>query len=158
MIIIKLSGLHGPKQYDAIIEELVKANIDANNIDNVKILPYIYNMEEVMNSSDIIISRSGAMTITEIAAIGKPAIFIPFPFATENHQEYNARVLEKAGAARVILDKDLNAEVLTKTLHDMLSDKNKLIQMGQNAKKIAIPDTLDRIYGEIKKLINNVGM
>ena len=106
-----------------------------------------------MNSSDIIVSRSGAMTITEISTIGKPAIFIPFPFATENHQEYNARVLENAGAARVILDKDLNAEILTETLHDMLSDKNKLIQMGQNAKKIAIPDTLDRIYGEIKKII-----
>jgi len=110
-------------------------------------------MEEVMNIADIIVSRSGAMTITEISAIGKPAVFIPFPFATENHQEYNARVLEKAGAASVILDKDLNAEVLTATLNRMLRNKDSLTQMGKNAKKIAIPDTLDRIYGEISKLM-----
>lgn len=106
-----------------------------------------------MNIADIIVSRSGAMTITEISAIGKPAVFIPFPFATENHQEYNARVLEKAGAASVILDKDLNAEVLTATLNRMLRNKDSLTQMGKNAKKIAIPDTLDRIYGEISKLM-----
>jgi len=143
----------GPKQYDAIKEELLEDNININNIINTKVLPYIYNMEEVTHIADIIVSRSGAMTITEISTIGKPAIFIPFPFATENHQEYNARVLEKAGAAKVILDKDLDAKILTETLDDMLKDKNKLMQMGENAKKLAIPDTLDRIYKEVEKLI-----
>lgn len=86
----------GPKQYDIIKCELEQKNININKIDKIKILPYIYNMEEMMNLADIIISRSGAMTITEVAKTGKPAIFIPFPFATENHQEYNARVLENA--------------------------------------------------------------
>ena len=107
----------------------VKAD-NINKIENVKIMPYIYNMEEVMNVADIIVSRSGAMTITEIAKIGKPAIFIPFPFATENHQEYNAKVLEKAGAARIILDKDLNAQSLSNTIEEMLKDKNKLEQLS----------------------------
>ncbi len=85
----------GPSQYEIIKQELNKNKIDINNIENVKIVPYIYNMEEVINVADIVIARSGAMTITEIAKVGKPAIFIPFPYATENHQEYNARVLEK---------------------------------------------------------------
>ena len=143
----------GPKQYDIIKQELKEKKININKIENVKIIPYIYNMEEVMNVADIIVSRSGAMTITEIAKIGKPAIFIPFPFATENHQEYNAKVLEKAGAARIILDKDLNAQSLSNTIEEMLKDKNKLEQMGQNAKKVSVNYVEDKIYEEIEKII-----
>ena len=136
-----------------MIKETLKENkIDIDKIENVKILPYIYNMEEMMNLVDIVISRSGAMTITEIAITGKPAIFIPFPFATENHQEYNAKVLENVGAAKIILDKDLNKESLTSVLNEMLKDKKKLIQMGRNAEKVAISNVEDRIYDEIKKI------
>lgn len=143
----------GPKQYDVIKEELKALKIDIDKIKNVKILPYIYNMEEMMNLADIIISRSGAMTITEIAITGKPAIFIPFPFATENHQEYNARVLVNQGAAKIILDKDLNENILSSTLNEMLKDKNKLVQMSKNASKVAINDVEGKIYSEIKKLV-----
>lgn len=143
----------GPKQYDIIKEKLKEKDIDINKIENTKILPYIYNMEEMINLADIVISRSGAMTITEIAKCEKPAIFIPFPFATENHQEYNAKVLKNVGAAEIILDKDLNKEKLIDTLNTMLKDKSKLAQMGQNAGKVAIQDVEDRIYREIKKLL-----
>lgn len=143
----------GPKQYDVIKDDLKELKIDINKVKNVKILPYIYNMEEMMNLADIIISRSGAMTITEIAITGKPAIFIPFPFATENHQEYNARVLVNEGAAKLILDKDLNANILSDTLNEMINDKNKLLEMGKNAEKVAINNVEDKIYDEIKKLV-----
>ena len=128
----------GPKQYNMIKNSLKELKIDINKIENVKILPYIYNMEEMMNLADIIISRSGAMTINEIAITGKPAIFVPFPFATENHQEYNARVLVNVGAAKIILDKDLNADILSTTLNEMLKDKSKLLKMGDNAKKLKL--------------------
>ena len=143
----------GPKQYELIKKELEEKNTDINKIKNVKVIPYIYNMEEVMNIADIIVSRSGAMTITEIAKIGKPAIFVPFPFATENHQEYNARVLEKVEAAKIILDKDLNAAKLSDTIEEMLKDKAKLEKMGQNAKKVSINNVEDKIYEEIEKVI-----
>ena len=143
----------GPKQYDVIKDDLKKLKIDINKVKNVKILPYIYNMEEMMNLADIIISRSGAMTITEIANVGVPAIFIPFPFATENHQEYNARVLVNEGAAKLILDKDLNANILSDTLNEMINDKNKLLEMGKNAEKVAINNVEDKIYDEIRKLV-----
>ena len=128
----------GPKQYDIIKEQLKDKKINIDKIKNVKVIPYIYNMEEIMNIADIIVSRSGAMTITEIAKIGKPAIFIPFPFATENHQEYNAKVLESVGAAKIILDKDLNTQSLSSTIQEMLKDSNKLEKMGQNAKKVSV--------------------
>lgn len=143
----------GPKQYDVIKDNLKELKIDINKIKNVKIIPYIYNMEEMMNLADIIISRSGAMTITEIAITGKPAIFIPFPFATENHQEYNARVLVNQGAAKIILDKDLNSDILSSTLNEMLKDKNKLAEMSKNANKVAISDVEGKIYNEIEKLV-----
>ena len=143
----------GPKQYDIIKEQLSEKQININNIKNAKIVPYIYNMEEIMNISDIVISRSGAMTITEISRTGKPAIFIPFPFATENHQEYNAKVLGNVNAAKIILDKDLNANMLTSTLEEMMRDKEVLAEMGANAKKVAISNVEDRIYDEIEKLV-----
>ena len=143
----------GTKQYDIIKEDLKNKKTNIDRIKNVIIIPYIYNMEEVMNISDIIVSRSGAMTITEIAKIGKPAIFIPFPFATENHQEYNAQVLEKVGAAKIILDKDLNAQSLSNTIEEMLKDKSNLEKMGQNAKKVSINHVEDKIYEEIEKVI-----
>ena len=97
----------GPIQYDNIKRELKNSSININNIKGIQILPYIYNMDEVMHIVDIMVCRSGAMTINEICIVGKPAIYIPLPTAAENHQEFNARVLEKIDAAKIILNKDL---------------------------------------------------
>ena len=145
----------GREQYDKIKEKLNEVNINIEKIENAKIVPYIYNMEEVMNIADLVVCRSGAMTITEVSAVGKPAIFIPFPFATENHQEYNARVLEKVGAAKIILDKDMNSELLGNTINRIIRNKEKLEEMGRNAEKVAIKNVEDNIYKEIKELVNN---
>ena len=122
----------GPAQYEEIKTNLFKEyNLKIDEIPNVKIVPYIYNMEEMMNVVDLVICRSGAMTITEIANVGKPAIFIPFPFATENHQEYNAKVLEKVGAAKIILDKDLNSKMLNESIEELVKNKDLLAKMGE---------------------------
>ena len=142
----------GPKQYDIIKEKLEDNNISINNIKDVKIVPYIYNMEEIMNISDIIVARSGAMTITEIAKLGKPSILIPLPNVSHNHQLYNAKVLEKVGAAKIILDNELNEEILNKKIEEILKDENN-IKMGKNALKIAKNDAEDEIYKEIKAIL-----
>lgn len=84
---------------------------------------------------------------------GKPAIFVPLPNVSNNHQEYNAKVLEKVGAASVILNKDLNANTLNKEIEGILQDDKRLAQMGEKAKKIAIYNVEDRIYEEVKKLV-----
>nr|MBB1522307.1 hypothetical protein [Clostridiales bacterium] len=104
-----------------------------------------------MNISDLVVSRSGAMTIIEIENVGKPAILVPFPFAAENHQEYNARAIEKANAAKVILDKDLNTDILDKTIIELIEDKNKLKQMSENSRKLAIENVEEKIYETIMK-------
>ena len=144
----------GPEQYKEIKKKLEEVNINIENIDNVKIVPYIYNMEEIMNIADLVVCRSGAMTITEISVVGKPAIFIPFPYATENHQEYNAKVLENVGAAKIILNKDLNSEILGSTINEIVKDKNLIERMGKNANKVAMKNVEDKIYEEIKATIS----
>ena len=123
----------GKKQFAGVKEELAKHQIDI----------------------DLIVSRSGAMTITEIEKVGKGAIFIPYPYAAENHQEYNARALEKIGAAKVILDKDLNAESLEKMISSLTEDKDVLKHMGEVAKSQSIPNVEEKIYQEIYKAIND---
>lgn len=143
----------GPNQYDDIKTKLQSLNISINNIKDVKILPYIYNMEEVMNCADLVVSRSGAMTITEIAVVGKPSIFIPFPYATENHQEYNARVLEKVNAAKIILDSKLDEEILNSTINEIIKDKSKMEEMGKNAHKVSIGNVEDKIYVELCNIL-----
>ena len=140
----------GPEQYKKVKEELNKENIDIDNIKGIKIVPYIYEIGEVINISDLIVSRSGAMTVTEIEKVGKPAIFIPFPYAAENHQEYNARALEKNGAAKVILDKELTADKLNDIIINLTKDKEKLKEMGKKANQMAINDVEEKIYNEIK--------
>ncbi len=142
----------GPKQYEIIRKELMKQDLNIDNIDKMKIVPYIYNMEEISNVADLSVCRSGAMTITELEKIGKPAIFIPYPFAAENHQEYNARALEKAGAAKVIVDSELTAEKLDNMINELTKDKNKLEQMSKASKALSIDNVEDRIYKEIKNL------
>ena len=143
----------GATAYDDIKEELKQNNIYPETLKNTKIIPYIYNMEEILNSVDLVVSRSGAMTITEISNVGKPAIFIPFPFATENHQEYNAKVLEKVGAAKIILDKDLTAEKLNLQIENIINYPQVMKKMGLKAIENSIEDVEENIYKEIKKVV-----
>ena len=143
----------GPKQYDIVKEELEKNNININYIPNIKIVPYIYNMEEVMNIVDVIVARSGAMTITEISNLGKPSILIPLPNVSHNHQLYNAKVLEKVEAAKIILDDKLSGVILNNSIGEIISNKTQIEKMGQNALKVSTTNVEEKIYQEIKKLV-----
>ena len=143
----------GPKQYDLIKEELGKNNINIEKIENTKIVPYIYNMEELENVCDLVVARSGAMTITEISNLAKPSILIPLPNVSNDHQMYNAKVLEKVGGATIITNDDVNGELLNKNIKDIVLDKNKCEQMSSNAYKVSTKDVEEKIYKEIKKLV-----
>ena len=143
----------GNEQFEIIKEELSKDNIDINSIKNTKIMPYIYNMAEVMSVSSLVVARSGALTLTELALLGKPAIFIPLPSSTANRQEDNARVFEKNGAAKIILNNEVTGENLNNTINEVISDKNVLENMSLSSKGLAIYDVDDRILNEIKRLV-----
>ena len=107
-----------------------------------------------MNIADLMVCRSGAMTITEIAIVEKPAIFIPLPSQSANRQEDNARVLEKLGAAKIILNSDINSETLSKEINSIIKDEDLLFEMGENAGKIAPHDVEEKIYQEIKNILS----
>ena len=145
----------GPKQYEEVAKYFSENNMDIEKLENVKVLPYIYNMEEMMNISDLFVCRSGAMTITEISIVGKPAIFIPLPSMSANRQEDNARVLEKLGAASIILNNELKSENLAEEINKIVKDEKKMKKMGKLAEKIAPKDVEEKIYKEIKKTLKN---
>ena len=143
----------GPKQFDSIKDEFEKKNIDIHNIENASILPYIYNMEEIMNIADIIVARSGAMTITEISTLGKPSILIPLPNVSQNHQLYNAKVLENVGAAKIILNDELKKENLNAEIQKIIKSPKLMKQMGNKALTKAVKNVQENIYNEIKKVL-----
>ncbi len=144
----------GEKQYNIILEQCKEKQIEISNNKDVKIFPYIYDMGEVEKISDVLVCRSGATTIAEISAIGKPAIFVPLPNVSNNHQTYNAKVLENINAAKIIKNEELTGEKLDKTINSLISNKVNLKIMGENAKKIEIRDVEERIYKEIKETLN----
>ena len=106
-----------------------------------------------MNISNLIVARSGAMTITEIANLGKPSILIPLPNVSGNHQLYNAKVLENIGAAKIILNDELNDKKLNAQIEEIVFDKNKETQMAKNSLKVSTSNVEDKIYGEIVKAV-----
>lgn len=144
----------GPKQFDIIKTALKNDSIDIEKLNNVKILPYIYNMDEMMNISDLLICRSGAMTITEISIVGKPAIFIPLPSKMANRQEDNAKVLEKIGAAKIISNNVVDYQNLSEMIDFIIQDRIRLEEMGKIAKTLAPENTEEKIYNEIKSILH----
>ncbi len=146
----------GEKQYNNVIEQCKEKKVDISEKSDIRIFPYIYDMGEIEKISDILVCRSGATTIAEISSIGKPAIFIPLPNVSNNHQTYNAKVLENLNAAKIIKNDELTGQKLDNTINLMISNKENLKVMGENAKKISITNIEDKIYKEIKKTLTNM--
>ncbi len=130
-----------------------KYSIAENMKQNIYMTPFLSSdkMQAAYSAADLVISRSGAMTLTELANYGKPAILIPYPYSAEGHQEANSRAFEKAGAAKVILNKDLNAEILLNTIKEALNKEN-LNNMRDAMTSLAKPDAARVIVDEIERL------
>ena len=110
-------------------------------------------MEEVMIASDLAVCRSGALTVTELGIVGLPAILIPFPYAAENHQYYNAKTIEDSKAGIIIEEDDLNVDKLKNEIETLIKDSNKLDKMDKYAKKDELQDAISNIMNEINKIV-----
>ena len=156
----------GKYNYEEItkkIDEIKKEDINETNENNeeikgVKIMPYIFNMEEVLNIADLAICRSGAMTVTEILTVGIPAIFVPLPSENSNKQSLNAEIFVENNMGIIIDNDKVTGELLYNNLKEIiLKDKLKIMKenmlkyISENENKIL--NTLDNIYMIIKKLI-----
>jgi len=141
---------------DSFLETLNEKGVNLPSCPNLDIRPYIDNMNECMAAADLVICRAGAITLSEIQAMGKPAILIPSPNVAENHQYHNAMALVNKGAAQLIEESDLSGETLINTVDSMLGNPEKLRKIGENCKKMAITDANERIYSVVKKVLNLV--
>lgn len=109
------------------------------------IVPFIYEMGEAYAVADLVVSRAGATTLAELTVLGKPAILIPYPFAAANHQEVNARKLEEIGAARLILDRELNGEILARAIREFLSNETMRVEMRRASRSVGRPDACAKV-------------
>ena len=114
--------------------------------------PYIYDMPLVMDAADLVLCRAGASTLAELTCIGKPAVLIPSPNVTNNHQERNARVLEHAGGAKVLLEGAFTVDDLYNLVSDLLADPAQLAQMAENMRAAGVADAAERIADLVLKL------
>ena len=142
-------GKHGR---DTFMQSLEDNGVDAGNPHFI-IKEYIDNMYTCMCASDLIITRAGAMTLTEITAIGRASVLIPYPYAAENHQYYNALTLQNANAGRIIDDKELTGSVLIDTVNRLADDPELLRLMSENAAKLSKRDAAGIILREITELM-----
>ena len=146
---IKVMHETGGHDYDEVNESYKRLGIDA------KVSKFNPNIELAYSWADLFIGRAGAMTISELSSIGLPSILIPFPYAMDNHQFYNARFLEEKGGAVIIDDKNLTSEHLADVIKDLSKDRNILKKMSESAFDIrfvhATKNIVDFTYKVIEK-------
>lgn len=137
----------GQNEFDAIAPhcERYKANIH--------VLPYLEDMASAYAAADFVLCRAGASTLSEIAICGLPSILVPYPFAAANHQAFNAKSVEKSGAAIVLPEKDLNKESLTAVVNDLQTNADKRLLLSKAALKNAKPDATKEIVKHVLSLI-----
>ncbi|MEG0873138.1 MAG: undecaprenyldiphospho-muramoylpentapeptide beta-N-acetylglucosaminyltransferase [Clostridia bacterium] len=144
----------GNNNYDIVlkkkqdIQKQVKYNLD----DFIKLEKYIYDMDKMYKVADLCITRAGAMSVTELEIASKGAILIPLPSAAENHQYYNAKIMEDAGAGIILEEKDLTANSL-KNIIDRLIEEDELEKMGEKANKLVKKNVEEKIYKCIKDTV-----
>lgn len=148
----KARHTHGVGSYEWRVREGEIKERGLLNKKGVELLEYIYDMPSKMAAADLVISRAGAITLAELALLHKPAILIPSPNVTDNHQYKNALVVANAGGAVLIEEKGLTSELLEKKILELISDEKKLSEMSACMGTLAVTDTEDRIYEVIKNL------
>lgn len=144
------TGKNGVGMFDVIKNEK-GINLEENK--HIMLREYIDDMYRCMAAADLVICRAGASSLSELQAMGKPSILIPYPYAAENHQYHNAMALVKNNAAILIEEKDFTGERLIKEVDALLADPERLKTIGENARKMAIYDATERIVNCICEIV-----
>ena len=144
---VKVFFVTGTRYYETVAAEL-RAMED---VDFVTLIPYADNMPTLLNAADLVISRAGAIALSEITACGKPSVLIPSPNVTNNHQYYNAQALESAGAAILLEEKDFQTDEprLSYFVLKLKNNKEKLNMMAEAAARAGRIDAVDIIYDHL---------
>lgn len=137
------------------LQKVQQAYRTSGSFPNARVVAYLDPIVDEIAAADLVVSRAGAMTIGELAAIGRPAIFVPFAAATNNHQELNARVVEKAGGGVVITEAELTPERLGAAINEIISDRERMKRMGAATKSLATPQATKKIVDTIDSIQRN---
>jgi len=137
----------GKAYYDKIMERISEDELEIR--DNIVIKPYLDDMVSYLSASDLVVSRSGALTIAEVCACGRASVLVPSPNVTGNHQYYNAKEIADKGAAILIEEKDFDFDAMMKEIVRFLNDREALETMSENAKNLAGDDACEIIYNGI---------
>ena len=135
----------GKNEYDDVLHRLEQAGVDPTKTTHIKVFPYLYNMPQALAVADLAVFRAGAVGLAELMARGVPSILVPYPYAAENHQEHNAIAVQEAGAARMILNKDLTAEILSQNIDDLLAHPDELAKMKAACLTLGKPNAAQEI-------------
>ncbi len=141
----------GERDYNAVLEIYRSREFKGT------VVPFAYEMADAYKVADLIISRAGATTLAELTSTGKAAILVPYPYAAGNHQEVNARKLLDIGAARMILDRDLNGKTLSDLIKYMLEDPDAISEMERTSKSLGSPDATKKVVELAEGLLKKKG-
>ena len=141
----------GSRDYAQFCRTLTERGLDPDE-GNVDAREYIFDMPRVMAAADLILCRAGASTLAELTYMGKPVVIVPSPNVTDNHQEKNARVLEKAGGAKVFLEGEFDAASLLQEIDRLLDRPEELESMSRAMAALSVPDATDKIVDKILQL------
>lgn len=136
----------GEADYDRVVQDYEERGIKGD------IVPFIQDMGVAYGRADLVVSRAGATTVSELAALGKPSILVPYPFAANRHQEINAKMLVQEGGARMILEEDLSGEVLSGLIMKYMDDERALEKMGKCAARIGRRDCAKVIVDHLEEM------
>ncbi len=136
----------GAAGYPTVLQLLREKGVTLDDHPALQVKEYIYQMNVVMRAADLVICRAGASTVSELTALGVPALIVPSPYVTNNHQEKNARALEEAGGAVVVTEPESSGQKLFQEACAILRDEERLASMAAAMEKIGIRDATDRIY------------
>lgn len=148
-----LMGTGKNNHYDEVMTRFSENGVELKSLPQVKVCEYIYDMDVAMAAADLVISRAGASTLCELTALGKASILVPSPYVTGNHQEHNARAVERGGGAEVILEREFSPENLERVVSRLTGNRDLLKTMERNAAKMGHLDALEVLYREIKNKI-----
>ncbi len=141
----------GKRDFDRMKAKFAQAGLDKKK--NIVLTDYIYDMDERMSAADLVICRAGAMTISELALLGKTAIFVPSPYVAENHQYKNAKAIYDMGACELVEEKEFSSGRLTAAVEGLLRDPELCRRYGTGIRAFADKDANENIYNEIMRLI-----
>jgi len=154
---VQILHVTGEADHAVFLRRLKEAGIYPAKSGNITVVSYLHHLPQALAASDLVVARAGASFLAEVTARGVAAVLVPYPFAAENHQEYNARALLRAGACEMILERDLTPQGLLEKVRALVMDDRKREDMAARSRALGRPEAGQRILEVLWEVAGNTG-